>query len=239
MSGNNLSHSMRANYSTYGVENVALIHNDGGDANARKVRDGILLFFLPNRGPHGCISQCSGEVTEALGDWIRTAYHCSKSPPKLVTPNRPESTRDWKQSPPPLSPANLRIDMYPTDPYTAPAYEQRVQHACATLSFQDIAIGELPKPHFTLGVMESEPHDTNSSNTLGDQALHPTNDEINPPKSDDDANLDEEEHPFFEMTVCSFALHLVETPSQLYSLLTELSRKSRWLIVIAPHKKPE
>jgi hypothetical protein len=42
-----------------------------------------------------------------------------------------------------------------------------------------------------------------------------------------------------EMVVCSFALHLVESSSELFSLLWELSTKSRWLIVIAPHKKPE
>ncbi|EKM51536.1 uncharacterized protein PHACADRAFT_261735 [Phanerochaete carnosa HHB-10118-sp] len=42
-----------------------------------------------------------------------------------------------------------------------------------------------------------------------------------------------------EMTICSFALHLVESQSELFSLLWELSTKCRWLIVVAPHKKPE
>jgi hypothetical protein len=41
------------------------------------------------------------------------------------------------------------------------------------------------------------------------------------------------------MVVCSFALHLVETPSELFCLLWELSTKSRWLVLLAPHKKPE
>lgn len=41
------------------------------------------------------------------------------------------------------------------------------------------------------------------------------------------------------MTICSFALHLIRNPSQLFSLLYQLSLKSRWLIVIAPGKQPE
>jgi hypothetical protein len=60
------------------------------------------------------------------------------------------------------------------------------------------------------------------------------------------------------MTVCSFALHLIESPSELFALLWELrcvahiistciqirrltntSTKCRWLVVLAPHKKPE
>ncbi|KAF4581509.1 hypothetical protein EYR40_009796 [Pleurotus pulmonarius] len=41
------------------------------------------------------------------------------------------------------------------------------------------------------------------------------------------------------MVFCSFALHLIENPSELFALLWELSTKCKWLIVIAPHKKPE
>jgi len=41
------------------------------------------------------------------------------------------------------------------------------------------------------------------------------------------------------MVICSFALHLVESPSELFALLQELSTKALWLVVLAPHKKPE
>jgi len=43
----------------------------------------------------------------------------------------------------------------------------------------------------------------------------------------------------FDMVICSFALHLIESPSEIWSLLTTLSRKAQWLIVLEPHKKPE
>lgn len=45
--------------------------------------------------------------------------------------------------------------------------------------------------------------------------------------------------PFIDIVICSFALHLIESPSELFSVLWELSTKSRWLVVLAPHKKPE
>jgi len=42
-----------------------------------------------------------------------------------------------------------------------------------------------------------------------------------------------------DMVVCSFALHLLENPSELFALLWELSTKARWLVILAPHKKPD
>jgi len=43
----------------------------------------------------------------------------------------------------------------------------------------------------------------------------------------------------YDLVICSFALHLVGDASEMFSLLYDLSRRSRWLAVIAPHKKPE
>lgn len=45
--------------------------------------------------------------------------------------------------------------------------------------------------------------------------------------------------PKMDMVICSFALHLVESPSELFALLWELSANAHWLVVLAPHKKPE
>lgn len=42
-----------------------------------------------------------------------------------------------------------------------------------------------------------------------------------------------------DMVICSFALHLLEDSSQLWALLSGLSWKSTWLIVLEPHKKPD
>ncbi|WWD19689.1 hypothetical protein CI109_104153 [Kwoniella shandongensis] len=45
--------------------------------------------------------------------------------------------------------------------------------------------------------------------------------------------------PIWDIIICSFALHLVTSTSELWALLYELSTKSRWLVIVAPHKKPE
>ncbi|KAJ9125152.1 hypothetical protein QFC22_000106 [Naganishia vaughanmartiniae] len=43
----------------------------------------------------------------------------------------------------------------------------------------------------------------------------------------------------YDLAICSFALHLVGDHSDMFSLLDELSRQAKWLVVLAPHKKPE
>jgi hypothetical protein len=50
---------------------------------------------------------------------------------------------------------------------------------------------------------------------------------------------DSEDVIIYDLIICSFALHLLTEPSELFALLYELSTKCRWLAVIAPHKKPE
>ncbi|KAG5728614.1 hypothetical protein E4T56_gene1979 [Termitomyces sp. T112] len=62
-----------------------------------------------------------------------------------------------------------------------------------------------------------------------------------PPPSTDELTHETspEPYPVIDIIICSFALHLVENPSELFSLLWELSSKARWLVILAPHKKPE
>lgn len=43
----------------------------------------------------------------------------------------------------------------------------------------------------------------------------------------------------YDLVIVSFALHLVESSSELWALLRELSRRAKWLCVTAPHKKPD
>jgi cell division inhibitor SulA len=93
--------------------------------------------------------------------------------------------------------------------FTATAYRDRTSLPCASLSFRDIAEGGFP-----------------------DVISIPTS----PPTIQMIAS---EENPMVEMVVCSFALHLVETSSELFALLWELSTKARWLVLLSPHKKPE
>ena len=43
----------------------------------------------------------------------------------------------------------------------------------------------------------------------------------------------------YDLIICSFALHLVGDHSEMFSLLYELSQRANWMVVLAPHKKPE
>lgn len=98
--------------------------------------------------------------------------------------------------------------------YTAAAYHDRTSLSCVPLSFKDISEGAFP------------PLASEIPSTVQQPQLE-SSDDSEPPLS------------VVEMVICSFALHLVENSSQLFSLLWELSLKSHWLVVLAPHKKPE
>ncbi|THH31186.1 hypothetical protein EUX98_g3011 [Antrodiella citrinella] len=101
--------------------------------------------------------------------------------------------------------------------FTAEAFKTRTTLSCSTWTFQDIADGALadqlkdsaPVPH----PVTSEEAEQEAESDLPNQAV--------------------------EMTICSFALHLIDSPSELFALLWEISLRSRWLVVLAPHKKPE
>lgn len=156
----------------------------------------------------------SGEVTEALDNWLRTAYYNGMEISEQTS--QPIHRRKlWQQSPPGIRKSEFTMEICASDPFTSPAYEARVKRKCATLSFQDIANGSIP----------------DCFSTLGDDIIRETSEAIEHGEQTEQRPLD--------MIICSFALHLVETPSQLFGLLWELSQKARWLVVIAPHKKPE
>ncbi|KAK7682420.1 hypothetical protein QCA50_014625 [Cerrena zonata] len=158
----------------------------------------------------------SGEVTIAFMEWwtlSKSAYIATQSagdPERKVLPSR--KTLPVSQIPP----NTPTPEILAADPYTSEAFEIRTKLKCAPLSFRDIAEGGLPsrKPIRDPESSATEPTLTETSETT----LQPG---------------------IIEMTFCSFALHLVENPSELFALLWELSTKCRWLIVLAPHKKPE
>ncbi|EIM85878.1 uncharacterized protein STEHIDRAFT_58524 [Stereum hirsutum FP-91666 SS1] len=123
---------------------------------------------------------------------------------------------------PPLSSETPLPRVMAADPYTAKAFTDRVALPCASLSFTDIAQGSLPNEIYTLPL-------PSLGGPGGSEPMVPAT------ISEGDSRPDD----LIEMVICSFALHLIESPSELFSLLWELSTKCRWLVVLAPHKKPE
>lgn len=138
--------------------------------------------------------------------------------------------------------------------FTAEAYTTRTGRRCSPLSFQDIAYGSLPESLMASDPTQVEPERSTSGQGSGEvddkeaaepnptqpEQEHSTSGQMSGEVDNKDAA---EPNPGFfstmDMVICSFALHLLEDSSQLWALLSELSWKSTWLIVLEPHKKPE
>lgn len=96
------------------------------------------------------------------------------------------------------------------DPYTSDAYVARTGLLCESLSFKDVSLGQFP----------SSIRPPSPSAEAGETSQEPT-------------------LPYYDMIICSFALHLLESSSEVWALLTALSPRAKWLIILEPHKKPE
>lgn len=121
--------------------------------------------------------------------------------------------------------------------FTSQAYEERTGRKCWPLSFQEVADGKLPESTSELcGSPASKPGTAQLMFNL--TRTEHVLDGIDAGDREESRETGAEA-PTLEMVICSFALHLLEDPSQTFALLWELSRKASWLIVIAPHKKPE
>ncbi|GJF00391.1 hypothetical protein PsYK624_166780 [Phanerochaete sordida] len=220
-----LKHSMRDNYSEHGVEEyyrkVGLTYRNPHFPGVKTV---LWLWFNKLWSMEGeRIDQTdfnifdmacgSGEATLSLIEWWqagRKAFDVSQSPAAAASAPLRGQARAAQLEPPNLSPQSKRPSIYAADPFTAEAFHARTGlHNCSELSFKDVAEGLLPPAPLT-----------SAEALLKSTAAEPSSIAL-------------------EMTICSFALHLIESQSELFSLLWELSTKCRWLIVVAPHKKPE
>ncbi|KAJ3179027.1 hypothetical protein HDU85_004982 [Gaertneriomyces sp. JEL0708] len=202
-------HSMRDNYATYGVENyytnVAATYRNPHWEGIRTVLSNWMDVWWDKEGRQACrepehsgftildMAAGSGEVTETLLWWadrMRRGVGAGR-PRGLLAKPLPAAVDGAAQPPQSVhTTQDPRLHISATDPFTEKAYTSRTNLPCHSLSFRDIADGQLPCD-------------------------------------------------FYDMIVCSFALHLVTDNSELFSLLWELSSKARWLVIIAPGKRPE
>ncbi|EJT97863.1 hypothetical protein DACRYDRAFT_71540, partial [Dacryopinax primogenitus] len=235
MSGN-LSHSMRENYETHGVEKyyhlVASSYRNPHFEGAQKCLHAWLDKWwlresreMPQDKPASFwdLAAGSGEVTEAILNWY-SLRRPKEHPSHLSEESHPPSSLTHRSVQRPVRRLALMLNssipdplIIASDPYTAPAYTARTSRYCAPFSFADVAEGSMPS--FTA-------HDLNSAMSKEPRSHHG---EVSGVSASPQT---------VDMVVSSFALHLC-TPSELFSLLYELSLKSKWLVVIAPHKKPE
>ncbi|GAA5840635.1 hypothetical protein JCM5353_000256 [Sporobolomyces roseus] len=242
--------SMRENYNTFGVEDYYKNHVQESYRNPhypalKKCLSQFMDIYIEKEKPKSIrvldLAAGSGEATEALLSWKSsrwptptTSAPSSTSLAFATNPSPIASTSSSAPNRPPVLPrpfipprAVLRpnrpaaapsipeptLSITAADPFTAPAYRQRTGLPCLELSFAQVAAGELPSP---------------SGKSRPDSAVDGAAE-----------GGDEEEEELFDIVIVSFALHLVETSSELWALLTELGKRAKWLCVIAPHKKPD
>jgi len=101
------------------------------------------------------------------------------------------------------------------DLYTSEAYKARTGLPCEAFSFKDISLGQFPGySHYSVPTSPEE-------------------------QLDAEEETPQQKSTLYDVVICSFALHLLESPSEIWALLTALSQQAKWLVILEPHKKPE
>ncbi|KAL4251896.1 hypothetical protein ABKN59_002680 [Abortiporus biennis] len=232
-----IKNSMRDNYSEYGVdEYYKKVGTTYRNPHYPGIRYCMFLWLnkwwrneheardLEGRSRRFTIFDMAcghGEVSEAFMEWWKLGKAANNPQPQDSVTGVPPSVspalsihrKRLAGIYPPSIPSELQTPrIIAADPYTAEAYKNRVRLECSTLSFKEISEG---------GINALLSGKSTSSISSGEELESESSTEI------------------IEMTICSFALHLIESSSELFASLWELSLKCRWLVILAPHKKPE
>ncbi|GAA5987766.1 hypothetical protein JCM5350_005356 [Sporobolomyces pararoseus] len=253
-----INQSMRENYNSFGVENyynlVQESYRNPHFPGLKKCLSQLMDTYVAKEQPKSIkvldLAAGSGEATEALlswksSRWPQSTSSAAQATPPLAAHTSASSVNPSNSSRPPVQPrpflpprAVVRpnrpsttpsvpepvISITAADPFTSPAYRQRTGLPCLELSFNQVAAGELPPPS----------RQTSRSSESGANGG-----ELEEDQSQKGEEGEEEGEELYDLVIVSFALHLVETSSELWALLTELAKRAKWLCVIAPHKKPD
>ncbi|KAH8114594.1 hypothetical protein DFH11DRAFT_173070 [Phellopilus nigrolimitatus] len=241
MSSGNLSRSMRANYAEHGVsEYYTKVGKTYRNPHFSGVKACLFEWMnkwwkneknLPNDSDPVTIFDMacgSGEATICVLQWYEIGRQLHKrslqfaSGAHVVTGSPLASSYSKTQPHPALCSRCPEPAILAADPFTVEAYKERTGMACTPLSFRHIVEGAMPPQSSRHGAVASANVEPRGPDTA---------DKPDPGNSPESREI--------EMVICSFALHLIESPSELFSLLWELSTKAKWLVVLAPHKKPE
>ncbi|KAI9568387.1 hypothetical protein HD554DRAFT_2099826 [Boletus coccyginus] len=224
----NLQQSMRANYGKHGVEHYyKQVGASYRNPHFPGVRACMFTWMerwwahekraIDSRSPLFFDMACgAGEVTAAAYEWWKCGVSRTQPIKKAVasqgrhTLSAKTNGLERDSSTPTIRQVPDDLLIAAADPYTQAAYAERTTLPCAPLTFREISEGLLPPM-------------VSTATSVGTSRA-----------SNADTPIDR-----IDMVVCSFALHLVESSSELFALLHELSTKAVWLVVLAPHKKPE
>ncbi|KAF9485874.1 hypothetical protein BDN70DRAFT_823189 [Pholiota conissans] len=232
----NLSTSMRDNYGEHGVvEYYKKVGSSYRNPHYPGIRSSLFTWFnrwwdneketisriTPEQIMLFDMACASGEATLAFFDWCNSGKKMFQESSKAQGGDRPPVARPHKKGviiSIPLGPEFPKPQVAAADPFTAAAYQERTSYHCSALSFEAIAEGAVPST--SVNIVDGSICDVLQTGDAPEDTERP--------------------YPYLvEVVVCSFALHLVENPSALFALLWQLSLKARWLVILAPHKKPE
>ncbi|BGP15851.1 hypothetical protein JCM10213_005664 [Rhodosporidiobolus nylandii] len=236
MSGN-LSHSMRENYGTHGVSEYYKIvqesYRNPHFPPLKKVLAQFMDQYVAQEKPKRIrildLAAGSGEATISIQDWYDSRW------PSAPATSSASASPSPAPSPSPATPAppavpGLRI----RQPFIPPSAAAR-----AAVARPSRTASSLPKPD--LEIIAADPFTAPAyKQRTGRECLELSFQDVAEGKLPSlPAEEGEEGEGAYDIVVISFALHLVESSSELWALLTELAKRARWLVVTAPHKKPD
>ncbi|GAA6027414.1 hypothetical protein JCM8097_007844 [Rhodosporidiobolus ruineniae] len=258
----NLSHSMRDNYNTHGVsEYYKLVQESYRNPHflgLKKVLAQFLDRYVAQEKPKRIrvldLAAGSGEATIVINDWYdsrwpsaspatSTSPSPSLPPAASSTPTPPPALPHIRQPPTSTAPPSLP---HIRQPFIPPSRSAAPSPARPAFRPPPRAAPAVPKPE--LSITAADPFTAPAyKQRTGLPCLEMSFADVAagqlppPPSSSGEGEEGEEgeEEGVYDLVVISFALHLVESSSELWALLNELAKRAKWLVVTAPHKKPD
>ncbi|WVR07630.1 hypothetical protein IAU60_004672 [Kwoniella sp. DSM 27419] len=249
----NLSHAMRDNYNEHGVDEyyrkVAATYRNPFLPGIKRVvwtfmnrwweAEGREMYTGEKR-PMRVLDMAagSGEATQCLLEWAEAGRRGKSSGPSTSVGGAADPLAALRSVVPPASvPINRPAFISPN--IRRPGVTPGAASKKGKLVFGTYDPPALPKS-FSLDVVATDPYTAPAYTSRTSRPCHDlsftdlANGSIPP-----DMPSPPSGEPIWDLIICSFALHLVTSPSELFALLYELSGKARWLVIVAPHKKPE
>ncbi|GAA5904168.1 hypothetical protein JCM8208_003468 [Rhodotorula glutinis] len=244
------SNSMRDNYGTHGVDNyyrmVQESYRNPHYLGLRRVLTTFMDQYVAQEKPKRIrvldLAAGSGEATEILLQWKSARWpSAAPAPASADAADAPPPALAPAPAPAPPPSASPAPPLSSRPPFIPPA--RRFPQRAVARPTRPSAQPSLPEPE--LSIVATDPFTAPAYRTrtglpcselsFADVAAG----QLPPPSRSGPSDGDDAPVEPYDLVIISFALHLVESSSELWALLDELSKRARWLCVTGPHKKPD
>ncbi|KAK4333862.1 hypothetical protein RTBOTA2_002600 [Rhodotorula toruloides] len=251
MANGNLSHSMRENYGTHGVAEYYKIvqesYRNPHFPGLKKVLAQFLDRYVAQEKPKSIkvldLAAGSGEATEAILAWKASRWPKTDTTALATTEpaRQPEEAPSATVPPSQTSQASRPLALPIRQPFIPPSRNPSARPAVRPNRPQTAPAASEPE----LSIVASDPFTSPAYRArVGLPCLELSFTDVAAgklpaPGSTEAPGEGDDEVELYDIVVISFALHLVESSSEMWALLAELGKRTRWLVITAPHKKPE